>query len=180
MARKNMSVARVNKLTSVSAGQSERHNERKNKNYENLNIIEERIPYNVSFKSPGNMTYNEYFNKLIEDGKISTRGLRENATHFNEMIIDVNTEYFEEHGGYDFAKQFYEEAYRFCVEFYGEDNIVSAVMHSDEINKAVSEKLGKSVYHYHLHVIAIPTVEKEIKRVQDNKFCLVEKNFRKI
>ena len=86
------------------------------------------------------------------------------------MIIDVNTAYFEEHGGYEFAKEFYEEAYRFCCEIYGEDQIVSAVMHADEINSAVSEELGKPVYHYHLHVVAIPTVEKEIlwsKRCKD-------------
>ena len=55
-------------------------------------------------------------------------------------------------------------------EIYGEENIVSAVMHADEINKAVSEELGKPVYHYHLHIVAIPTVRKEIlwsKRCKD-------------
>lgn len=46
---------------------------------------------------------------------------------------------------------------------YGEENIVSAVMHADEINKAVSEQMGKPVYHYHLHIVAIPTVRKEIR-----------------
>lgn len=47
---------------------------------------------------------------------------------------------------------------------------MSAVMHADEINKAVSEELGKPVYHYHLHIVAIPTVRKEIlwsKRCKD-------------
>ena len=86
------------------------------------------------------------------------------------QLDDVNTRYFEEHGGYEYAKQFYEEAYRFGCEIYGEDNIVSAVMHADEINKAVSEELGKPVYHYHLHIVAIPTVRKEIlwsKRCKD-------------
>ena len=170
MAKPNMSVASVVKLNAASVGKSERHNERKNTNYENVNVVPERIPFNVSFKSPGDMTYNEYFDHLVAEGKISTRGLKDGATYFNEMIIDVNTAYFEEHGGYEFAKEFYEEAYRFCCEIYGEDQIVSAVMHADEINSAVSEELGKPVYHYHLHVVAIPTVEKEIlwsKRCKD-------------
>ena len=116
------------------------------------------------------MTYNEYFQRLIDEGKISTRGQKAGATIFNELVIDVNTRYFEEHGGYEYAKQFYEEAYRFGCEIYGEENIVSAVMHADEINKAVSEELGKPVYHYHLHIVAIPTVRKEIlwsKRCKD-------------
>lgn len=163
MSRKNMSVARVAKLTKASVGKCDRHNERKNESYENINVEPERTPFNVSFKSTDGLSYNEYFDKLIADGKISTRGLKDGATYFNEMVIDVNTEYFEEHGGYEFAREFFAEAYRFCCDFYGEERIVSAVMHADEINKEVSKRLGKEVYHYHLHVVAIPTVIKEIK-----------------
>lgn len=40
---------------------------------------------------------------------------------------------------------------------------MSAVMHADELNTALSEEYGKPIYHYHLHVIAIPVVKKEIK-----------------
>lgn len=36
-------------------------------------------------------------------------------------------------------------------------------MHADELNTALSEEYGKPIYHYHLHVIAIPVVQKEIK-----------------
>lgn len=170
MAERNMSVVRVEKITAENAQKNERHNERKNESYANLNVDVERIPYNVHFKDTGGLTYNEYFQKLIDEGKISTRGQKKGATIFNEMIVDVNTKYFEELGGYEYAKSFYEEAYRFCCEIYGEENIVSAVMHADEINKAVSEALGKPVYHYHLHIVAIPTVRKEIlwsKRCKD-------------
>lgn len=45
------------------------------------------------------------------DGLVSLRGLRKDATLFNEIVIDVNTMYFERNGGYEYAKQFYEEAY---------------------------------------------------------------------
>ena len=140
------------------------------RSYANLNVDTEQIARNVHFKDTGGLTYNEYFQRLIDEGKISTRGQKAGATIFNELVIDVNTRYFEEHGGYEYAKQFYKEAYRFGCEIYGEENIVSAVMHADEINKAVSEELGKPVYHYHLHIVAIPTVRKEIlwsKRCKD-------------
>lgn len=46
---------------------------------------------------------------------------------------------------------------------YGKDNIISAVMHADEQNIALTAEYGKPIYHYHLHVIAIPVVKKEIK-----------------
>ena len=170
MAEGNWSVIRVEKISAEGAQKTERHNERKNESYANLNVDTEQIARNVHFKDTGGLTYNEYFQRLIDEGKISTRGQKAGATIFNELVIDVNTRYFEEHGGYEYAKQFYEEAYRFGCEIYGEENIVSAVMHADEINKAVSEELGKPVYHYHLHIVAIPTVRKEIlwsKRCKD-------------
>lgn len=170
MQGQNYSVVRVEKVTAAGAQKNERHNERKNESYANLNVDKERIPLNVHYKDTGGLTYNEYFQKLIDEGKISTRGQKEGATIFNELVVDVNTRYFEERGGYEYAKKFYEEAYRFCCKVYGEENIVSAVMHADELNKAVSEEKGKPVYHYHLHVVAIPTVRKEIlwsKRCKD-------------
>ena len=159
MAEGNWSVVRVEKISAEGAQKTERHNERKNESYANLNVDTEQIARNVHFKDTGGLTYNEYFQRLIDEGKISTRGQKAGATIFNELVIDVNTRYFEEHGGYEYARQFYEEAYRFGCEIYGEENIVSAVMHADEINKAVSEELGKPVYHYHLHIVAIPTDE---------------------
>ena len=41
--------------------------------------------------------------------------------------------------------------------------MISAVMHADELNTAVTQQMGKPVYHYHLHVVALPVVEKEIR-----------------
>ena len=52
----------------------------------------------------------------------------------------------------------------------GEQYILSAVMHADERNRAMSDALGQDVYHYHLHVVYIPVVEKQIlwsKRCKD-------------
>lgn len=79
------------------------------------------------------------------------------------MILDVNTDYFQRNGGYEYAKQFYEEAFHFAEKVYGKDNILSAVMHADELNTALIERYGKPIYHYHLHIMALPVVEKEIR-----------------
>ena len=52
----------------------------------------------------------------------------------------------------------------------GEQYILSAVMHANERNRAMSEALGQDVYHYHLHVVYVPVVEKQIlwsKRCKD-------------
>ena len=47
----------------------------------------------------------------------------------------------------------------------GEQYILSAVMHADEINRAMTEALGREVYHYHLHVVYVPVVEKQMWKV---------------
>ena len=134
MAKSNkadMSCARVKKYTASDVSKAERHNERKNETYENMNVIEERIPYNVHFKKPFAPTYMEQLKQMEADGMVSLRGLRKDA-----------------------------------------ENVISAVMHADEINIAATEELGKEVYHYHLHAMVLPVVEKEIlwsKRCKDEK-----------
>lgn len=160
---KNYSVARVEQHTAAGVGKSERHIERKNESYENMNVDLSRTPLNIHFKGCGELTYNAWLDKLVTEGVVSLRGLKKDAKVFDEMIFDVNTAYFEEHGGYEYARQFYEEAFHFAEKEYGPGNIVSAVMHADELNTALTEQLGHPVYHYHMHVVALPVVEKEVR-----------------
>ena len=108
-------------------------------------------------------TYNEKLKELIDSKQVSLRGLRANAKLFDELIFDINSNYFEKHGGYKFAKEFYEKAFHFAEQEMGTDNIISAVMHADELNTALTEEYGKPIYHYHLHVVALPVVRKEVK-----------------
>ena len=151
-------------------GNTQKHNEREKDSYRNPDIIPERLSYNVHFKKPS-ASYTELFAQMESSGTISTRGLKPDAIHYGELIFDVNSAYFHNHGGYEFAKQFYAEAYQAAVKIVGgEQYILSAVMHADEINRAMSEALGQDVYHYHLHVVYVPVVEKQIlwsKRCKD-------------
>lgn len=36
-------------------------------------------------------------------------------------------------------------------------------MHADELNVAMTEKYGRPIYHYHLHIMALPVVDKEVR-----------------
>ena len=170
MSKKNFTVARIVTHTQAGIGKCERHNEQKNESYRNMNVDLTRSSMNIHFKNCGGLTYHEALDKLITEKVVSLRGLKKDAKIYDEMILDVNSDYFEKHGGYDFAKRFYEEAYRFAVKVYGEDHILSAVMHADEINLALTEKYGHAVYHYHIHIVALPVVEKQVlwtKRCKD-------------
>lgn len=163
MAKENFCVARVETRTRATVGKFERHIERKNESYENMNVDLSRTPMNINFKGCGKLTYNEYLNELIAAGTVSLKGLKPDATVFDEMIMDVNTDYFEQNGGYEYACRFYEEAFHFAEKIYGKDNIISAVMHADELNVAMTEKYGRPIYHYHLHIMALPVVDKEVR-----------------
>ena len=146
----------------------ERHNERKNENYHNGDIEPARADLNVHFRrvpTPDGTpeTYEQTFNRLLAEGTIVKRGLKPDAKVFDELIFDVNSAFFEDGGGYEYAKTFFEEAYRLAVnEIGGEQYVLSAILHADEKNKALSEQLGRDVYHYHLHVVYVPVVQKEV------------------
>ena len=146
------------------------HNERQRESYANPDIVLERTPFNVHFKAP-TASYEEMFSQLEQEKIISTWGQKPDSTRFCELVFDVNSAYFFNHGGYEFAKRFYADAYKAAVKIVGgEQYILSAVMHADERNRAISEALGQDVYHYHLHVVYVPVVEKQIlwsKRCKD-------------
>ena len=157
-------------VSDKAVGNTQQHNEREKDSYRNPDILPHRAEWNVHFKKP-TASYTDLFAQLETAGTISTRGLKPDATHYCELVFDVNSAYFDNHGGYEFAKQFYEDAYKAAVQIVGgEQYILSAVMHADEINRAMTEALGREVYHYHLHVVYVPVVEKQIlwsKRCKD-------------
>ena len=149
--------------TPADVAKVQEHNEREKDSYSNQDIVPERTALNVHFKSPTD-DYVKMFEQMEQDGVISTRGLKPDAVKYGELVFDVNSAYFYNHGGYEFAKQFYADAYKAAAEIVGgEQYILSAVMHADERNRAMSEALGEDVYHYHLHVVYIPVVEKQRK-----------------
>ncbi len=157
-----ISVRNVN-LTMNEIANTEKHNERQKSSYTNPDIIPERTELNIHYKRPVG-GYQEHFASLANDGIITIRGLKEDAKRFGELIFDVNSAYFEEHGGYEYAKQFYANAYQAAIQIVGgEQYILSAVMHADERNAGISEELDHDVYHYHMHVVYVPVVEKEIR-----------------
>ena len=155
--RTHKTVVRNHPYKRDGIGIRERHNERKNKSYSNPDIVPERTHLNTYYIEP-NESYLKTLDRMLKEGTISDRGLKKDAKVFGELVFDVNSLYFEDHGRYDFAQDFFFDAYNFAVQELGKEYILSAVMHADEINRSLSKELGWDVYHYHLHVIYIPIV----------------------
>ena len=93
MEKTNYSVARVVTYTKQSIGKLERHNERKNKVYSNMNVDLEQTKNNVYYKTC-NTNYNKKLKELIDENKVSLRGLKDNAKIFDQLILDINSDYF--------------------------------------------------------------------------------------
>ena len=78
----------------------------------------QRIYRNVHFNQPTG-SYSGMLDQMVQDGVISTRGLKPDATHFCELIFDVNSAYFYNYSGYEFATKFYADAYQAAVKIVG-------------------------------------------------------------
>jgi len=139
MARKNnFTVIRNDSVPSSQVSIREGHNERWSDTQVNVDIVPERKNMNVhlhqNFEPDGTPeTYHQTINRLLEEGKIVKHNFKPKSALVDEFILDVNSEYFEENGGYEFAKKFYEEEYRYAIKEAGaEDYIVSVILHADE------------------------------------------------
>lgn len=93
-----VSVRNVN-LTANQISNTQRHNEREKESYVNPDIVPERTKLNVHFKQPTD-NYAAMFEQMKNNNIISTRGLKADAHLFGELIFDVNSAYFHNHGGY--------------------------------------------------------------------------------
>ena len=89
--------------------------------------------------------------------------MKPDAIHYCELVFDVNSAYFDNHGGYEFAKQFYEDAYKAAVQIVGgEQYILSAVMHADEINRATPKTQSALLEAMQEHTVTIGTTSHQL------------------
>lgn len=148
----------IQRHTKASIQTAYKHIERHAENHSNIHIDNELTRYNVHFVEPTG-TYTEMYNDLLEHGKISEKGLKADATRIETALIDIKSAYFC--NNYELAREVYSKATQKFIDLMGEDNILSAVMHADEIY--TDEKTGQQYIHFHVHIAYIPTAHK-VKR----------------
>lgn len=129
-----------------STGGLQRHNEREpGQRHSNKNIKPERTKDNIFLKSKDDRTYGERVDDRLEAGYRGTKAVRKDAVKMVEATVQL---------GGDITKESEEtqieallEAYEELKEMYGEDNIISAVIHVDETTP-------------HLHCDFVPLTER--------------------
>lgn len=139
-----------------------RHNERKNTNYSNKDIIRENGENNYSLKACPT-TYEKVFRDI--KSKYNLQGKIKNISNVAcEYIITASPDFFENLSQQE-IKRYFESAYRFVCGFknLGEQYIISAKVHLDESTP-------------HLHLVYLPVVHTIDKKSGKNieKLCCTD------
>ena len=109
----------------------QRHNERKpGQKHSNKNIRADKTKNNIFLKQPDGLSITQRVNNRIQDGYKKEKGIRSDAIKLIEATVQLGGEI----GQADEWKQILvlEHAFEELKKIYGEENIVSAVIHVDE------------------------------------------------
>jgi len=148
----NYLVFREEPLKITQINHREEHNERTADVYANGNINLALSSNNIYFVKPAK-GYQAIFDEKIESGEITTKGLKTDAAYFSEVIVAVNKDFWKGKSD-EYIYRFFEAANAFLVKKFGVDKVISSVVHCDEI-------APDGAINYHLHFVAIPTVQKK-------------------
>lgn len=141
-----------------------RHNERKNENYSNKDIDKSRTELNYHLKQPKEISYEKEFNRLRQEnnlkGNLRLTGSKQ-SNIMCELMITSDNDFFKRIGTAE-TKRFFESSYDFACKKCGEKNIVSAVVHMDEMTP-------------HMHLTYIPVVKglkkgQEVLKINSSEF----------
>lgn len=155
------------------------HNQREKESHTNHDIESDRTQLNYDLHNDGHIDYLKTVKDKIEQNVETNRAIRKDAVVMCEFIVTSDREFFDvlDMIDPDQQKVFFEEAYSFLKERYGERNIVHAAVHLDEKTP-------------HMHVGMVPVTEenklsakqifnrKELVSLQDDFHAhMVEKGF---
>lgn len=111
-----------------AVGALDKHNQRKNENYSNMDIDHARTKDNITIHAPEISQYQDT-KKIIEERAVNQ--VRKTSVWQTEFIISSDQKFFsalpmeEQH-------RFFQEAYKYLKKEFGEENVISAVAHFDE------------------------------------------------
>ena len=114
-----------------STGGLQRHNEREpGQRHSNKNIKPDRTKDNIFLKPKDDRTYGERVDDRLEAGYRGAKAIRKDAVKMVEATVQLGGDITKE--SEEMQIEALKEAYEELKEMYGEDNIISAVIHVDE------------------------------------------------
>lgn len=121
------------------------HNQREKESQTNADIRNELSHLNYDLVNPKSIDYNEKVKKMIEEGVTTGKAIRKDAVKVASFLVTSDSEYFQNLSDRE-ERRFFESAYEFFADEYGEKNIAYAMVHKDEKTP-------------HMHVGFVPITE---------------------
>ncbi|MDK9844914.1 MAG: plasmid recombination protein [Tetragenococcus halophilus] len=154
-------VAKVKSKTNTTGLQ--KHVQRENKNYENLDIDLGKSHLNYDLVNNDPINYNLTIDKKIEENYTGKRKIRSDAVKHIDGLITSDNEFFEGKSQDD-IRVFFEDSKTFIEKEYGKEHLIYATVHMDERTP-----------HMHYGVVPITTDGRlSAKDVVGNKKALTE------
>lgn len=126
---KQYAIIRVQKCKGAAIGAMQYHNDREPGKHTNPDIDQTRTRLNREMRS--HVDYEREVQARIDDGYSGERKVRKDAVKLVEGIVTASPEFFELADD-DKVREFFDDAYRFCCDEFGESNMVHFTVHMDE------------------------------------------------
>ena len=109
----------------------QRHNQRENRNYSNLDIDTTMSDLNYDLVNSENISFTKKVNSIIDSKRTTKKAIRRDAVTYCECIVSSDNAFFR---NLDIKEQqrFFEVSLKFLENRIGKDNIISANVHLDE------------------------------------------------
>jgi hypothetical protein len=126
------------------------HNQRESTNSKNVDINYSKTKLNYDLHNDSSVNYTQRVKDILAEEYTGTATIRKDAVVMNGIMVTAEADFFRNLSEQD-TKDLFKEAYDYLKETYGEQNIVSAVVHMDETSP-------------HLHLNLVPIT-------QDGRLC---------
>ena len=154
----NYLVFREEGRTLAKSDETYQHNERTKETYYNSNIDLSLSDNNYYFVKPTE-PYKATVKHRIEAGELTDIGLRKDTAHYlSEILVGVNREYWYGKTEEEILS-FFKAAFDAIAKRFGIENVLSAVIHCDEVSNGMIDGKEEMLTNYHMHIVAIPIVE---------------------
>lgn len=126
---KQYAILRVQKCKGAEIGAMQYHNDREPGNHTNPDIDPTRTRLNREMRP--HVDYEREVQARIDGGYSGERKVRKDAVKLVEGIVTASPEFFERASA-EQVRGFFDDAYAFCCEEFGESNMVHFTVHLDE------------------------------------------------
>lgn len=170
----SFAIMRIAKIKAGSIGGTDKHNERKNKNYSNedINLELSHLNYNlIECKS-----YKSAIDKQLEERYTASRSIRKDAVLGVEVIFTSDNEFFKKLTP-EQERLYFEKSLEFLKDFAGEKNVISAVVHKDEKTPHLHCVFTPITDDGRLHFKSFINGKFELSKLQDKYYDYISKDF---